>query len=299
MPLTSGQKLAIVGAAGIGAFFLFGGSAKAGSSSPKVDPCVDPKDCATLSSCAAPILASATAADIPKLNDLRAKAVSLSCSSLISQIDDKIKSLGGTPTGGKIKDDGVGGGTILFSPSNVKDKQRLINDAWTLARMGPLLPSVDDATKYHLGSDNSFGSFHDAYQYSLTGRPIVDVKTGAEITRSLTAIVRDLQDAAGLTVDGDYGTQSNKAFAWALSAGNPTSIGGDGVGCVSCGGEGCSACDRGTSELGQYNVRANYRLGSTAKIDRAYGTGLGAGPRGAGIFGGQSLWWPNRGTSGA
>lgn len=102
MPLTQGQKLAGLAAVGIGAFFVFGGNAKASGSAPPLNPCADPKDCAQLTACANNILSIATKADVPSLNGLLSTARLFGCTDLAKTIQAKIDELsktgGGTAT---------------------------------------------------------------------------------------------------------------------------------------------------------------------------------------------------------
>lgn len=294
MPLSQGQKLGLVAAAGIGAYLLMSGSSKASSGgtpvTPDVDPCVDPKDCATLTTCATKAMATATKADVPKLQAMKTTAEKLGCAELAKTLGLLITTLTGTGGGG----DTGGTGTIIFNPAKIKSKQTLINKAWTLARMGPGITPIpeEDVKKYNIQSDGSFGSVPAAISYQYSKSPIFqDVKTGLEVTKSPSAILVDLQNAAGITPDGKWGPQSEAAFNWGLGNGSPSSIGGEACEHEVAVGSECSACDskkarfgekvgggiESPESIGPYSTMANYDDGSV-KFDRTFGSQFGAGP---------------------
>lgn len=275
----NGGKIALLAAAAIGGFLIFGGSSNASAATPVAkDPCKD------LTDKAGPILATATKADLPALGELLKSAQTAGCADLVLMVAKKITDLSKPVVTPPAPPKVVPGS--VFNAANAKDPIRAYNLAVAFSNGKP----SNEWAAANPSKVASNGTFNTLADY------------GAYPGNSYSITV--FQDASGLIADGKVGPQTNAAFGYWLGHGGKrpdgstdvriageSSIAGESL-CTSCGGEldvavgsCCSGCAAGAKSCGE--KAATEQIEAVMAIDPQFGAiPFGGIEWGGGGFGG-------------
>lgn len=275
MALSNGSgatKIALIAAAAVGGFLIFGGSS---SASTPAKTTTDPCDALRVNFIK--IAATVTASDIPALQLLKKQVHELGCSDLETQIDQKIKDVGGTVVTPPKKTSTGPGST--FIAANAKDPVRAYSlaIAFSNAKPSPEWAAANPGRIDH--SNDTFNTLADYAAYPGNGFSITQ-----------------FQDASGLIADGKVGAQTNAAYFYWLGHGGKRPDGsmdvrvtGDAM-CASCGHESatvgscCKSCSEGSGGCGDRS--AEEQIEAILATDPQFGSPWGGMNWGGNGFGG-------------